>query len=165
MEEKLGMILVRSLLFSLCLILLNASLAIGNSLPQSIGSLRLEQILVGEEARQEINALHGKELGYRNGYVGTYGGGTRKAKVWVSEYGAEVEAVEANKKMAEKIQAMEGRAFWHFQEISINSVPVYFVVGQGQAHYFFRKGKRVIWLAVDPPEARKSIRDLLGQIP
>jgi len=42
---------------------------------------------------------------------------------------------------------------------------VYFVVGMGQAHYFYRKGEKVIWLASDPDRARKAIRDVLRKIP
>jgi len=159
------MIVVRSLLFGLSLLLVIPALTRGDSLPQSIGALRLEQLQVGEEARQEIDRLHGKHLNFRKGCVGTYVGGDRKAKVWVSEYDSEVGAAKANERMAQKIQAMEGNGFWHFREISISEMPVNFVMGQGQAHYFFQKGKKVIWLAVAPSEARETITDLMDQVP
>ena len=159
------MIVLRFLLFSLSLLLLIPSLTVGNSLPQSIGSFRLVQLQVSEEARQEIDRLHGKQLNFRKGYVGTYSGGGKRAKVWVSEYDSKREASEANDRMAQKIQAMKNREFWHSREISISGTPVNFVVGQGQAHYFFQRGIKVIWVAVDPSEARKTIRDLIEQIP
>ena len=159
------MIVLRFLLLSLSLLLLVPSLTAETSLPQSIGSYRLEQLQIGEDARQEIDRLHGKQLNFRKGYVGTYSGGGRRAKVWVSEYNSKMEAAEANDRMAQKIKEMEGRAFWHFREISISGTPVNFVIGQGQFHYFFQKGIKVIWAAVDPPEARDTIRDLIEQIP
>jgi len=159
------MTVFRSLLFGLSLLLVIPALTRGDSLPQSIGSLRLEQLQVGEEARQEIDRLHGKHLNFRKGCVGTYVGGDTKAKVWVSEYDSEVEAAKANERMAQEIQAMEGNGFWHFREISISEMSVNFVMGQGQAHYFFQKGKRVIWLTVDPSEASETVTDLIDQVP
>ena len=60
---------------------------------------------------------------------------------------------------------MEGKGFHHFREFYINETLVNFVLGQGQAHYFLPKGKKVIWLEVDPSEAKKTIRDLIKQIP
>ena len=36
---------------------------------------------------------------------------------------------------------------------------MYFVVGMGRVHYFFQKGAKVIWLAIDPPLANEVIRD------
>jgi len=159
------MIVRRSHFFSILLLLITPSLTMGYLLPQSIGSMRLDKLLVGKEARKEIDRLHGKHLEFRKGYIGTYIGGDRKAKVWVSEYDSEEDAAEANLRMARKIKAMEGKGFHHFREFYINETPVNFVLEQGRAHYFFQNGKKVIWLEVDPSEARKTIRDLIKQIP
>jgi hypothetical protein len=41
---------------------------------------------------------------------------------------------------------------------------VYLTVGMGQAHYFFQRGTKVIWLAVDPQLAREAIRDALKKV-
>jgi len=63
-----------------------------------------------------------------------------------------------------KIQALEGGQFQHFLMISIEEIHVYFAVGMGQAHYFFQKGNKVIWLAIDHDSARETIRALIGKI-
>jgi hypothetical protein len=158
------MIGVRLLSFNIALLFLLATSAFGDdALPQSIGSLSLEQLQSGEEARQEIDRLHGKQITFRRGYIGTYGNG--RAKLWVSEYDSEGEAAEGIGKMAQRMQTRKEGNFWHFREISIQGVAVYFVVGMGQAHYFFQKGRKVIWLAVDPSLAREAIRDAIGKIP
>lgn len=155
---------VRILSFNIALLfLLATSVFGGDALPQSIGSLSLQQLQSGEEARQEIDRLHGKQINFRRGYIGTYGNG--RAKLWVSEYDSEGEAAAGIGKMAQRMQASKGGNFWHFREISIQGVAVYFVVGMGQAHYFFQKGRKVIWLAVDPSLAREAIRDAIGKIP
>ncbi len=161
---NLGIFAVRSVLITLSLLCLIPDLSLGNWLPQSIGSLQLEKLQVGEAAKLEINRLHGKHIDFREGCVATYVGGGKTAKVWLSQYDSEAKATEANKRMAQKIQAMEGKRFWHFRETSIRDIPVNLVMGQGQAHYFFQKGKKVIWLAVDPAEAETTVRDLIGKI-
>lgn len=162
--RRVPMIGVRLLSFNIALLFLLATSAFGgDALPQSIGSLSLEQLQSGEEARQEIDRLHGKQITFRRGYIGTYGNG--KAKLWVSEYDSEGEAAKGIGKMAQRMQTRKEGNFWHFREISIQGVAVYFVVGMGQAHYFFQKGRKVIWLAVDPSLAREEIRDAIGKIP
>lgn len=157
--------ITRVLLLGLSLLLLFPSVSVGNSLPQSIGTLKLVELQSGEEARREIDRLHGKRLSYLKGYIGTYEDRDGKAKLWVSEYASEVKASEAIGKMVQGMKGKEQKDFWHFQEIPIEGVPVYFVVGMAQAHYFFQKGVKLIWLTVDPPLAKQTIRDLLGKIP
>ena len=56
----------------LFLLLLIACSSTEIPLPQSIGSMRLEKVLSGEEARQEIDRLHGKQISLLRGYIGTY---------------------------------------------------------------------------------------------
>ncbi|NIS71011.1 MAG: hypothetical protein GTO12_19355 [Proteobacteria bacterium] len=152
------------LLFGLSLLVLPFSSHAEDVLPQSIGPLRLEQFQSGEEARREIDQLHGKRINFRAGYIGTYGGADGKAKLWVSDYDSENEAIEAIGRMAQRLQTSEERGFWHFREIAIEGLPVFFVVGMGQAHYFFQKGVRLIWLAVDPSLAKVAIRDLITKV-
>jgi hypothetical protein len=159
------MIVPRIAIFALLVLSLTPFYSWGNSLPQSIGPLALVKLQSGEEARKEIDRLHGKPLGYREGYIGTYADGDGKAKLWVSEYSSLEEAAKATAKMVQGMKGGKQKNFWHFQEIPIEGVPVYFVVGMGQAHYFFQKGVKVIWLAVDPPLAKQAIRDLLGEMP
>jgi len=157
------MTMIRVLLFGLSLLLLTPYPSNGEPIPQSIGSLTLEKLQSGEEARQEIDRLHGKQISFQRGYIGTYEAKDGKAKIWVSEYASEGEAVEAIAIMARRLKASEQKNFWHFKEVPIQGVPVYFVVGMGQVHYFFKKGVKAIWLAVDPALARETIRDVIGK--
>jgi hypothetical protein len=159
------MIAARVLLFAFSLLFTSPLVSEADSIPQSIGSLSLMESRSGEEARQEIDRLHGKQIDFKRGYIGTYGGEEGKAKLWVSEYGSEEEAFKAVEKMAQGVRANEEAGFWHFREIPIGGLEVYFVVGMGQAHYFFQRGIKAIWLAVDPPLAKQAIRDLMSQIP
>lgn len=134
-------------------------------LPQSIGSLRLEQVQSGEEARREIDRLHGQQISFQGGYIGTYVAENGSAKLWVSEHGSAEEAAEAIDKMVQSMKLGKQQVFWHFREIVIEGLSVYFAVGMGQAHYFFQRGGKVIWLAVDPALAKEAIGDVIKKIP
>ena len=128
-------------------------------LPQSIGALRLKKVQAGEEARREIDRLHGKQIGFQHGYIGFYVAENGSGQLWLSEHGSNSEAAEAVEKMAGSMTQGKQQSFWHFRQIVIEERTLYFAVGMGQVHYFFQKGAKVIWLAVDPPLAKEAIRD------
>jgi hypothetical protein len=128
-------------------------------LPQAIGVLKLEKMQAGEEARREIDRLHGKQIGLQRGYIGFYGAETGSAQVWLSEHSSDREAAEAVEKMAGSMRQGKQQNFYHFRQMVIEKRTVYFAVGMGQVHYFFQKGAKVIWLAVDPALAKEAIRD------
>ena len=148
----------------LFLLLLIACSSTDIPLPQSIGSMRLEKVQSGEEARREIDRLHGKQLSFLRGYIGTYVAENGSGQLWVSEHSSEREATEVIEKMAHGMKQGKQQQFWHFRKIMIEQRPVYLAVGMGQAHYFFQKGAKVIWLAVDPSLAKEAIRDAVRKI-
>ena len=133
-------------------------------LPQSIGSMRLEKVQSGEEARREIDRLHGKQISLLRGYIGTYVAQNGSGQLWVSEHISEREATEALEKMVYGMKLGKQQQFWHFRQMMIEQRPVYLAVGMGQAHYFFQKGAKVIWLAVDPALAKEAIRDIVREM-
>lgn len=128
-------------------------------LPKSIGVLRLEKLQAGEEARREINRLHGKQIGFLRGYIGFYGAEKGSARLWLSEHSSNREAAESVEEMANSMTKGRQQIFWHFRQMVIEERTVYCAAGMGQLHYFFQKGAQVIWLAVDPPLAKEAIRD------
>ena len=149
--------------FAVTLLLLTACGSGEVPLPQSIGVLRLEKLQVGGEARREIDRLHGKQIGFERGYIGFYVAENGSAQLWLSEHSSDMEAAEAVEKMAGSMTQGKQQSFWHFRQTVIEERTVYFAVGMGQVHYFFQKGAKVIWLAVDPPLAKETIRDAVGK--
>ena len=125
--------------------------------------MQLAKVQSGEEARREIDQLHGKKISFLRGYIGTYMAENGRGQLWVSEHSSEREAAEAIEKMAHGMQQGQ-QQFWHFREMMIEQRPVYLAVGMGQAHYFFRNGAKVIWLAVDPSLAKEAVRDTVRKI-
>jgi len=145
--------------FVVTLLLLTACGSGEVPLPQAIGALKLEKLQAGEEARREIDRLHGKQIGLQRGYIGFYGAETGSAQIWLSEHSSDSKAAEAVEKMAGSMRQGKQQNFYHFRQMVIDKRTVYFAVGMGQVHYFFQKGAKVIWLAVDPPLAKEAIRE------
>ena len=153
---------VALLRFALSLLLLIACGPGEVPLPQSLGVLRLEKLQAGEEARREIDRLHGKQIGFQRGYIGFYVAETGSAQLWLSEHSSNSEAAAAVEKMAGSLRQGKQQNFWHFRQMVIEKRTMYFAVGMGQVHYFFQKGAKVIWLAVDPALAKEAIRDAVS---
>ena len=126
--------------------------------------MQLVKVQSGEEARREIDRLHGKKISFLRGYIGTYVTESGRGHLWVSEHSSEREATEAIEKMALGMQQGKQQQFWHFRKMMIEQRPVYLAVGMGQAHYFFQNGAKVIWLAVDPSLAKEAVRDAVRKI-
>jgi hypothetical protein len=157
-------LLVLVLFASPLLLLLPTCVSSDVPLPQSIGTLRLEKVQSGEEARQEIDRLHGKQIGFRRGYIGFYGAENGSGQLWLSEHSSEEEATETVERMARGMRQGKQQSFYHFRQIVVEKRKVYFAIGMGKVHYFFPKGYKVIWLAVDPQLATGAIRDAVRKL-
>ena len=67
-------------------------------------------------------------------------------------------------RMATGIRARK-TPFSHLKSSERNGTTVYSALGEGQIHYFYRRGADVIWLAADPPVAREAVQYLLQRDP
>ena len=132
--------------------------------PNTMGALQLIHALRGKEALQAIDRLHGKGIAGTDGYVAHYERGGLVAMLYVSRparsstTGAQIE------KMATGIRAGK-TPFSHLKSSERNGTTVYSALGEGQIHYFYRRGADVIWLAADPPVAREAVQYLLQRDP
>jgi len=102
--------------FAVTILLLNGCGFGEVPLPQSIGILRLEEFQTGEEARREIDRLHGKQIGFRHGYIGFYVAEKGSAQLWLSEHNSYSEAAEAVEKMAGSMTQDRQQSFWHLRQ-------------------------------------------------
>lgn len=132
--------------------------------PKVVGGLPLVHAQRGKEALEAINRLHGKEIGGRDGYVAHYERGGLVAMLYISEASFSFQAGRQLKRMAERIQK-GNTPFYHLKASERDGVTVYSALGEGQIHYFYRKGARVFWLAADVPVATKALEELLEQNP
>ncbi len=130
------------------------------SLPPLLADLRLGHALRGDEARREIRRLHGKRIPFEDALVAHYEGPAGVAMLYVSEARDVATARRQVEKMTDLIRNGNG-PFTHLRERVQDGVTVYSSLGQGQVHYYFRRGSRVIWVAADAMVARRALAETL----
>jgi len=144
----------------LALVLLAALTVSASALevPRDLAGLPLAHSQQGAEARAQIERLHGKSILIRDGFVAHYGTQPPVAMLYVSQAQDEGVARQQVEQMTMRIQASNG-PFTHLRESSRFGMTVYSTLGQGQVHYYFRRGATVVWVAADPVIAQQALAD------
>jgi hypothetical protein len=128
--------------------------------PPSLAGLKLGHALRGDEARREIRRLHGKRIPFEDAMVAHYEGPAGVAMLYLSVARDAATAQRQVEKMTDLIRNGNG-PFTHLRERVHDGVTVFSTLGQGQVHYYFRRGARVIWVAADAMLARRALADAL----
>ena len=129
--------------------------------PVSLGDLKLLHASHGKEALEEINRLHGKDIGAKAGYVAHYENEGAAAMVYVAEASSTDQATRQIDQMRARIQRGD-TPFSGLKTLTAAGTTLYSVLGQGQTHYFYRQEANVLWLAADAPVAKQSLAALVG---
>jgi hypothetical protein len=132
-------------------------------LPSGIGSLRLETVVSGTDAKQTIDHLHNKSISPEVSYIGRYAGGNGSAVLYASLYSADDQAFQVVSMMAEGINGGSD-IFGHYRAFDLHGKRMQMCLGMGQVHYFFSHGRLVYWLSVDAPIAQETIQFLVDRI-
>jgi hypothetical protein len=149
----------------LTLLLLAGSVlaASGLVVPGELAGLPLAHSQQGVEARGEIERLHGKSIPMKDGYVAHYGTQPPTAMLYVSQAREEKVARRQVEQMTARIQGSNG-PFTHLRESTRFGMTVYSTLGQGQVHYYFRRGATVVWVAADPIIAQQALADAANKL-
>lgn len=111
--------------------------------PGQLAGYYLDQVMSGQEAIAEIDALHGEDIPVVEAWVAHYqGNGT----VWAARATDTEQAIQLLDRMVRGIQQgtspFSGLAQKRFKGLS-----VYTVTDGRQTHFFYQQGDRVVWLA------------------
>jgi len=128
--------------------------------PQRLGAVTLIDVLTGQEAIEDMSMLHGKDVGVVGGWVGHY---QARGIAFVGEIVDEKGAVQLLDSMVARI-GVGNRVFTGLKSTQIDGQKLYFVTGQGQNHYFYQKGSKVIWLSLPTNKPDDFLRDGLKLI-
>jgi len=130
------------------------------AVPGQIGGYQLADVYRGQEAMAELKRLHGKDIGLSGGWIGYY---QDKAVAWVGAVQNEGQAFQLLDAMNRRIGAGNG-PFTNLQQLQFDGQTVFTVVGQGQRHYYYQRGKLVIWLAAPGGGEERFLKDALKLI-
>jgi hypothetical protein len=161
MMKKVLLASAAIVVFLLFILVMNRYTAPSYSLPATLGSLQLVEQMAGQEARTVINLLHDKGVTPDENFIGEYAAESGKATLYVSVYGGRDETVEAEQKMARRIE-QGSPVFTRYRTLTIDGRNVSECVGMGQIHYFFSQGQALFWLAVDMQVAQQTLQTLLA---
>ena len=92
-----------------------------------------------------------------------YGTEPPVAMLYVSQARDENAAREQVERMTSRIRTSNG-AFTHLRESTRFGMTVYSTLGQGQVHYYFRRGATVVWVAADPTIAQQALADAVKKL-
>jgi hypothetical protein len=130
---------------------------------ETVGSLKLVQLIEGNEAHKQINRLHGQSISMADGFIAVYqGSGEDKMTIWVSVHKDSKEAESLIAKMHEKIDTVAN--FQNHQDLDISGNIYHFVTGMGQSHYFYYRGNDAIWIGIASPEEMKILSEVIHML-
>lgn len=133
---------------------------LAQGIPQKLGAVILTEAVTGQEAIDDMSMLHGKDVGLTGGWVGHY---QSRGTAFVGETVDETGAAQLLEAMVARIGA-GNRVFTNLKSTQIDGQKLYFVTGQGQNHYFYQKGNKVIWLALPTNKPEDFLGDALRLI-
>lgn len=129
-------------------------------LPAAIGSLSLARTVEGVEANKLIYNMHGKANSGSTSAVGYYGGKDANNALYVSAFMNDDQARRAFERMLSKMA--DGPA--GFSPPSKRPGPeqnIYETTGSGLKHFFYQRGRNVIWWQAEPGVAEETFKTVL----
>lgn len=132
------------------------------TVPGRIAGMPLREYLDGEQARTQVEQLHGKGLGagLDEAWLAAYGD-SEPATLWVSRSVRLEDAKALMDRMKTKI-AGGGSPFTNPQTLTVQGIEVEALDGMGQKHYYFRVDKDLYWLAIAPRLGDVGLRELVA---
>ncbi|NDV18175.1 hypothetical protein GO013_01915 [Pseudodesulfovibrio sp. JC047] len=126
-------------------------------LPETVSDMQRLQLVVGDQAQQEVDQLHGKALPAKASAIGRYlrpkdVGTARPAEVWLSRVSSEKEARRQVGVMVHKMYENPKSPFKNPKKLLKNGISVYRFTGMGQVHLIWHVGDIGYWISAQPDD-------------
>ncbi|MGE5553415.1 MAG: hypothetical protein ACM3XZ_05775 [Betaproteobacteria bacterium] len=122
----------------------------GKPFPNEVNGLPRTAHSTGAEALAEISKLHGKEIPATAAEIATYGKGQEKVIVWMTASTTKEEARELFRRMLERMEA-NPTPYTKPELLNIKNRAYFSTRGNGMQHYFYLRGARIYWAALQVP--------------
>lgn len=135
------------------------------SAPDSFAGLPLHHVFTGPRALAAIQRLHGAgTIKLVSAWVAGYGDERASAMLYV---GVAPDAAGARQLLQDMERSVTGRPtpFHDLRHMVVAGRDVGMLSGQGQLHFLFVKGSRVVWASIDEHRACAALKQLLGHAP
>ena len=128
--------------------------------PGELAGYDLIEAVVGPEAIDDINRLHGTAIDIVDAWVGRY---RDDGGVWVSRASDEANARQLLDDMVTNIQD-GGSPFRGLTPQEFQGMPVYAVIDARQVHYFYQQETQVVWVTTPPGAEESFLLDVLRKV-
>ncbi len=130
------------------------------AIPQKVAGFALQKSDAGPKAVEIFNRLHGVDVGTIGGWVGYYEG---KSIIWMADTTGEARSAQLVDAMTRRIRAGND-TFGNLDSFRVGDLVIFTVTGQGQRHYYYQKGAKVVWIAAPNIAERAFLDDALKLI-
>ena len=131
--------------------------------PSQLMSCHLEKKLTGNEAREWVDKIHGKEVTPPESEIGFYQGEKGPIILYVSGYQTVELAGKEFLRMIEKISP-QNSIFTRGSLIELAGTKIYRCFGMGQTHFVFTHQKKLIWLSMNTIQGKEILQSYLDLI-
>lgn len=132
-------------------------------IPGVLAGLPLTHRLDGADAARDIDRLHGKVIRVRSASVAHYERPGAVAMLYVSDAYLGYLASRQLQAMTDGMKKGES-PFAPPKEFQQAGQNIFWTLGQGQVHFYYRRGSKVIWIAADEPVAFPALTATLRAI-
>ncbi|GAB6171483.1 hypothetical protein JCM15765_09610 [Paradesulfitobacterium aromaticivorans] len=128
--------------------------------PSQLAEMNRIELIAGEQALKSVSLLHGKDIPMQRAYVANYQGqGDKQMTIWYSETGNLQDAQLLFQSMDQKMPNSD--AFKDYKTVKLDNQEYKFVTGMGQDHYYWLKGNRVLWIAVQGSDSLNVLKEII----
>lgn len=131
-------------------------------IPESLAKLPRTELITGPQAIEQISRLHQTNIVISQGYIATYGQGNQEVTLWISESPTDAEGQALFAVMDEKMPA--SKMFTNREELNLKGTKVIKVLGMGQEHYYWVKGKVNFWVAIGGLQPLDVLEEVMTKI-
>lgn len=134
-----------------------------SGMPDVLAGLPLTHRVDGPNATGEIDRLHGKAIRVGAASIAHYEWSGTVAMLYVSDVYLGFLADRMLQAMTERMQKGDS-PFAPPRQFRQAGQSIFWTLGEGQAHFFYRRGSKLVWLAADEQVAFATLAATLGTI-
>ena len=132
--------------------------------PEKLGEKPLVKTVIGAEAVEQINTLHGLSVAPDGNLIAMYDDSMGDV-LYVSRFAQDADAVQSFEEMLKKMVQAEKSPFFHLMALPGYDDNVYITLGMGATHYIWRSGSYLLWLQTKQEFGLDLPADLLKMYP
>jgi hypothetical protein len=132
-------------------------------LPEQLAGLYLVRVDRDEIARNKLSQMHhGANFAQYESVIGTYRDQGVEAMVYLTMFDSEEKSAEMMSRMVENIKMQKSPEFSYVKKFERKGKIIHSAAGAGQSHYFFRNGKKNVWISAPTTVGESVLNDFLN---